>query len=479
MAEETGCLDRNRKSPTGDTHAWRQGRPLLRPVACEPLTRPVGLLETGRLMRENPMSILPAALFRQTRLSGPHLGRSIHEVSGPAEMKSILLDNYEAWRKSPLIMRMLRPILGEAILTAHGDNWHRQRKSLQPAFLRRQIEGFAPIMAEIAEATARRLAAEDQPVEVQSVLNDATFSVIERVLFSDAREFDRVRVRAAIEVILGETGTLRMSDLFPVPEWMPRPMSVRALRARHVFRKAAMAQIRRRRESGKSGDDLLGLLLDLRDPQTGEGLSDRDIRDTVMTFIAAGHETTAIALTWALYLVASDAPTQDRLRLEARAAMPHQQAQGLSAADLPRLPFSRQVIEEAMRLYPPAPILGRRAVAETEICGHPVRSGDVALLAFYALHRHESLWDHPDHFDPDRFGPDRRPADRYQFMAFGGGPRACIGASFALMEATIFLSTLVARLHFTPVEGHDVYPVMQVTLRPRGGMRLNVRALRG
>lgn len=476
MVEETGCLDEASSSPPGDSYAWRNGEPLLRPVACEPLTRLVGLVETGRLMRENPMSILPGALFRQTRLSGPHFGRSIHEVSGPAEMKSILLDNYEAWRKSPLIMRMLRPILGEAILTAHGENWHRQRKSLQPAFLRRRIEGFAPIMAEVAETTALRLSAEDQPVEIQAVLNDATFSVIERVLFSDAQEFDRVRVRSAIEVILAETGTLRMSDLLPAPEWVPRLMSARALRARHVFRKAAMAQIRRRRESGNSGDDLLGLLLELRDPETGEGLSDRDIRDTVMTFIAAGHETTAIALTWALYLVASDAPTQKRLRAEAAEAMAHGRA--LSAADLPRLTFSRQVIEEAMRLYPPAPILGRRAIAETEICGHPVKKGDVALLAFYALHRHETLWDQPDHFDPDRFSPERRPKDRYQFMAFGGGPRACIGANFALMEATIFLSTLVAKLGFTPVEGHDVYPVMQVTLRPRGGMALNIQTVR-
>ena len=128
-----------------------------------------------------------------------------------------------------------------------------------------------------------------------------------------------------------------------------------------------------------------------------------------------------------------------------------------------------------MRLFPPAPILGRRAVADTEICGHPVRKGDVALLAFYCLHRHKTLWEHPDHFDPDRWNPQRRPRDRYQFLAFGGGPRACIGAQFALQEAAIILSLIVSRTRITPAHG-EVEPVMQVTLRPKGGMRLKIKA---
>lgn len=446
-------------------------RDLFRPVACKPLTRPVSLIETGRMMRDNPMSILPEALFEQTMLTGPYIGKSVHEISGPAEMKSVLQDNFHAWRKSPLILRMLKPILGDAILTAHGESWRRQRMSLQPAFLRRRIEAFAPIMADIAEATVERLADAPQPVEVQGVLNDATFSVIEQVLFSQGAAFDRARVRAAIEVILEETGTMRMSDLIPAPEWMPRIMSPRAIHARHVFRKAAAAQIRARRAQSDPGDDLLGLLLKMRDEKTGRALSDTDIRDTVMTFIAAGHETTAIALTWALYLVANDPQTQDRLAEEADTVLAGRPA---TAEDAASLVFTRQVIEEAMRLYPPAPILGRRAVEATEICGHPVKKGDVVLLAFYALHRHKTLWEWPDHFDPDRFSPDRRPSDRYRFMAFGGGPRACIGANFAMMEAAIFLSSFVSRLRFEPVAGSDVYPVMQVTLRPRGGMPLNI-----
>jgi cytochrome P450 len=235
-----------------------------------------------------------------------------------------------------------------------------------------------------------------------------------------------------------------------------------------VFRRAADGQIRRRRAMADPGDDLLGLLLKVRDEETGQALSDVDIRDTLMTFVAAGHETTAIALTWALYLVANDPECQAALRAEADAVF----GTGTPGADeAGRLILHRQVIEEALRLFPPAPILGRRALADCEICGRPVKKGDVALLAFYALHRHETLWDHPGKFDPGRWSQERRPRDRYMFMAFGGGPRACIGAQFAMMEAVIVLSTILSRLTVAPAHG-AVKPVMQVTLRPEGGMPL-------
>lgn len=441
---------------------------LFTPAASPPLTEPVGLMTTAKLMRDNPMAILPEPLFRETLLTGPYLGRSVHELAGPAEMKSVMQDNFEAWRKSPLIMRMLKPILGDAILTAHGESWRRQRMTLQPAFLKRRMDRFAPLMADAAEAVVETLGDADGPVEVHSVMNDTTFAVIERALFSDVEGFDRAEVRSAIEVLLEEIGRVRYSDLVPFPEWAPRLMSPGALKARSVFRRAADGQIRRRRAMDDPGDDLLGLLLKVRDEETGQGLSDIDIRDTLMTFVAAGHETTAIALTWALYLVANDPDCQTALRAEADAVF----GTGTPGAEeAARLALHRQVIEEALRLFPPAPILGRRALADCEICGRPVKKGDVALLAFYALHRHETLWDHPEKFDPGRWSQERRPTDRYRFMAFGGGPRACIGAQFAMMEAAIVLSTILSRLSVKPAHG-EVTPVMQVTLRPQGGMPL-------
>ena len=450
----------------------RPPQALFTPASSPPLTEPVDLMTTARMMRENPLAILPEPLFHQTRLTGPYLGRSVHELAGPAEMKSVLQDNFTAWRKSPLIMRMLNPILGDAILTAHGESWRRQRMTLQPAFLKRRLDRFAPLMADAAVTAAETLAASAGPVECHAVMNDTTFAVIERALFSDVEGFDRSEVRAAIEVLLEEIGRVRYSDLVPFPEWAPRLMSPGALRARGVFRKAAGGQIRRRRAMDDPGDDLLGLLLKVRDEETGQGLSDTEIRDTLMTFVAAGHETTAIALTWALYLVANDPDCQAALRAEADTVF----GRGTPGAqDVAGLVLTRQVIEEAMRLFPPAPILGRRAIQDTEICGHTVKKGDVALLAFYALHRHETLWEHPERFDPDRWSAERRPTDRYQFLAFGGGPRACIGAQFSLMEASIVLSTILSRLTVTPAHG-EVVPVMQVTLRPRDGMALKFQA---
>lgn len=445
---------------------------LFKPVASEPLRAPVSLFAAARLMRDNPLAILPEPLFRETRLSGPYLGRAVHEVSGPAEMKSILQDNFEAWRKSPLILRMLRPVLGDAILTAHGKSWRRQRTMLQPSFLKRRIDRFAATMIAAGRQSAETLGgAGAGPIEIMGVMYDATFGVIEQVLFSDLDGFDRGDVRQAIDVLLEDIGRVRYSDLAPWPDWAPRLLTPSARRARRVFRGAVEGQIARRRQQAQAGDDLLGLLLDARDPETGDGLDDVEIRDTVMTFIAAGHETTAISLTWALYLLSHDVEVQTAVRAEARSVL----ASGVPDAEKARrLTLTRMVIEEAMRLFPPAPVLGRQAIRDTEICGHPVRKGDVALLAFYALHRHETLWAHPDRFDPLRWSEARRPVDRYQFMAFGGGPRACIGAQFAMMEASLMLGTLVDALSFAPAAG-KVAPVMQVTLRPRDGLCLHIR----
>lgn len=453
------------KGDTGMTDGFQ-------PARVTPLERPTNLLKTGMMMRDNPLSILPAPLFDKTILTGPYLGRSVHHVSGPAQMKSILQDNFEDWRKSPLIQRMLRPVLGDAILTAHGESWRRQRMTLQPAFLKRRLDPFAPIMAEASAMAVERLKHPQTP-EIMSVMSDATFAVIERVLFSDVEGFDRGEVRLAIEILLEEIGRMRLTDLAPVPEWTPRLMTARAGKARKVFRRAVEGQIARRRAASDAGSDLLGLLLTVRDEETGEGLSDTDIRDSVMTFVAAGHETTGIALTWALYLLANQPQAQARLREEAHAVLGDGPA---SAEHVSQLYFTRQVLEEAMRLYPPAPMVARRAVRATEICGRPVRKGDVALLAFYCLHRHTTLWDEPDSFDPDRWLRDRRPTDRYQFLAFGGGPRACIGMGFAMMEAIIMLATMVRDLEFSPqADARAVELAMQVTLRPAGGLHLDVK----
>lgn len=429
-------------------------------------TRPLSLWQTARVLQRSPVEILPCEAFQFTRISAPFLGRTVHTISGPEEMKSVLQDDPEAWRKSPLIQRMLRPVLGNAILTAHGDWWKTQRKAMQPGFVRQRIMNLVPEMARAGEAAAESLSSE---MDVMPALNQAALTVIERALFTEANRFDRQRIRTAIELVFAETGQTRFTDLLPLPEQTPRFLGFEAMRARKTLRNAVMAEIAARRESGQTREDLLQLLMDAQ-AGTGE-LSDTDIRDNVLSLVIAGHETTAIAIGWALYILASRGDWQDRVREEACAVSG---GDSFTAADVPKLVFTRRIVEETLRLYPPAPIVGRQAIRETQIAERSVRKGDVCILAFYALHRHHRYWSQPDAFDPDRFSPENRPTDPWVYKPFGGGPRACVGSVFALTEATIILATLIRRRQFSLPEGYQPDPVMMVTLRPEGGLPLVV-----
>ncbi|HEX8569750.1 MAG TPA: cytochrome P450, partial [Caulobacteraceae bacterium] len=219
--------------------------------------------------------------------------------------------------------------------------------------------------------------------------------------------------------------------------------------------------------------DLLGALIGARDPETGQGLSEAELVDNTLTFIAAGHETTTGALTWALYLIANDPPTQARLLEEARAAYGDGPA---GAEGLERLVFHDQVLQEAMRLFPPAAIISRRAARDIEVGPVRMRKGDDVNCMIYVMHRSSLLWERPAAFDPERFTPERRKArHRFAHMPFGGGPRVCIGARFAMNEAVVMLATLVRRLAFEPRPGAPPLPRVRATLRPAGGMPLVLR----
>ncbi len=436
-------------------------------------TRPLGLWRTAKVLRHSPVEILPLEAFQFTRISAPFIGRTVHTLSGPDELKAVLADDPDAWRKSPLIQRMLRPILGEAILTAHGDWWKVQRKAMQPGFVRQRIQALVPHMAAAAETAAGSLGATAGPADITPSLNQAALSVIEAALFTKPDDFDRATIRAAIEQVFEETGRTRFSDLLPLPETAPRILGPKALKARKILRNAVMREIAKRKTGAAKRDDLLQLLLDAQ-AEDGTGLSEIDVRDNVLSLVIAGHETTAIAIGWALYVLASRPEWQDRVRSEVNEA-----AGGapLEAAHLASLVFTRQIIDETLRLYPPAPLVGRQAVRDTQICERAVKKGDVAILAFYALHRHHRFWPDPDRFDPDRFSVGNRPTNPWQFKPFGGGPRACVGSGFALTEAVIILAALVRRLRFSVPEGYKPYPVMTVTLRPEGGLPLCVQGV--
>jgi cytochrome P450 len=238
------------------------------------------------------------------------------------------------------------------------------------------------------------------------------------------------------------------------------------------MRRAAMSALARRRQSGEQRGDLLGQMLAARDPETGTRLSDEELRDNIVTFIAAGHETTAVALTWTLYLIANDAETQQRLVEEVRSVAGDAP---LSAAHVEQLVFHEQVIKEAMRLYPPVALLQRRAVRDVDLGPVSLNAGEEAVCLIYCMHRNKRVWDQPEFFIPERFAPETSSGrHRFAYMPFGGGPRICIGMKFAYLEAAAILASLVRRLHFAPNPAHPIKPILRVTMRPQGGMPLYV-----
>jgi cytochrome P450 len=295
--------------------------------------------------------------------------------------------------------------------------------------------------------------------------------VIADVTLSDRGAIDRAAVGAALDAYVDRAARVSVLDVIGMPGWVPRPGRAAAARDLAGMQGAMDAAIARRRQTGPGAvPDLMDLLLGARDPETGREMSDAELRENLLTFIVAGHETTALTLAWALYLCAFDGAVQDRAREEAQAVLGDRAA---GAADVARLGYVRQVVEEALRLYPPGGFLSRTAQAEDRLSAAVIRPGDTVMIPVYGLHRHRKLWEEPDAFRPDRWEA-RDGIDRYQFLPFGDGPRICIGARFAMQEAVVILATLLARFRFTAVPGRRPDPVMILTLRPEGGVWLEV-----
>jgi len=300
------------------------------------------------------------------------------------------------------------------------------------------------------------------------------FDVIVRVTFSGGDGESTVpmdTVSEAIEHYLAKTARVSLLDFLGVPAWVPRPGRVRTHPTLKALKDGADAAIaERRRNPNADAPALLDLLLDAEDKKTGRRMTDAELRDNLITFLIAGHETTALTLSWALYLLALDPSTQKRAAQEAQAVLG---ARAATAEDVEKLTYVKQVLYETMRLYPPIPVHLRTAAADDEVCGHAVKKGDVMIVPFYALHRNRRLWDQPRKFVPERFD-DMTTIDRFAYVPFSVGPRVCIGADFAMQEATIILATLLARHRFKLTDEPAPKPKLILTLRPDRDIRLEV-----
>lgn len=442
------------------------------PVKVPLVTEPWGILRSLMTARRNVLEILPDVATRQPMVSGK-TGKRWHMVLDPAALRHILKDGLRNYPKSDVTKNILRPAIGDSLFIAEGAHWHWQRRAAAPAFSWRNISNLGPVMSHAADhATKRLMATDGQPVDLYDDMTTTTFEVISNVTFSNDEGFERAEIHKAIDSYIDQAAKISLLDILGVPAWVPRPSRMLPSSAMTQMKRVADQAIAKRTKP-RAIPDLLDLLLAGEDPETKRRMNTAVLRDNLLTFIVAGHETTALTLAWALYLCAFDQGVQDRARDEAVTVL---QGRTATADDLPALPYIRQIIDETLRLYPPAAILSRTAQASDTLCDREVRARDTVMLPIYALHRNHLLWDNPDAFDPDRFA-DPAKIDQFAYLPFGAGPRVCIGSGFAIQEAVIILATLLSRFRFKPVPGRDPKPVMILTLRPEGGVWLKAEQL--
>ncbi len=447
------------------------------PDTVIPPEKPLPLVRALLTMIENPLRVWPQTMYRTPYHGARWTGRTFHYFRKPEHMKAMFLDHADVFRKSPFQKKLLGPAVGEGLLTAEGEHWKFQRRAASPAFRIEMLRALVPAFTASAEATVQRMreGAAQGPVDVMGEMQHATLDVIvETILGGADPAFGHGRMAQTVSDYIETMGKPDLLDLFSMPAWIPRPWGAKGRRAAVGLKDSAVRAIERRRASGEERKDLLGLLLAARDPETGRGLSDDELRDNVVTFIGAGHETTALTLSYALYLIANSPDVQERLLREVTEACG---GRPVDASMLDGLVLHERVIKESMRLYPPVAIIDRIASENIDLGDVKVKKGDLAFALIYIMHRHELLWERPEAFDPDRFSDERSEGrHRFQFIPFGAGPRICIGLKFAYMEAVAILATLVRELKFSPAPGYHLQPNIRITLRPEGGMPLVVEA---
>ena len=441
------------------------------PVTRQPLVppRPPRAPETmtlfGRLaaMRESVIGTWGQRAYEEDIIQGRFFGHSSFILNTPDAIRHVLVDNYENYTRTPAGFRVLRPVLGEGLLIAEGRAWKHQRRTLAPAFTPRAVSTLVPHMITATDETIAKLKeTSGAPVDLRQAMQRMTLEIAGRTMFS----FEMSRHGATLRDFVMEYGSRlarpHFLDLLLPLSW-PSPQDFSRARFRKRWTRFIAMLMGERRAAGKNESaprDLFDLMVAARDPETGAAFSDEQLGDQVATMILAGHETTATALFWSLYLLALDPASQDMLAAEVQTATVN------GALDIERLKFTRAVVDETMRLYPPAFLIARAAAGPDTVAGLPVKKKDVILIAPWLLHRHEKLWRDPNAFIPTRFVPGAPPPDRFAYLPFGVGARVCIGAHFALVEATLALAKIIGTFRVELLDKEPVMPIGVVTTQP-------------
>jgi cytochrome P450 len=401
-------------------------------------------------------------------------GYDVYFLADPAAIEHVLVKNAKNYRKPSLLTGPVRLLLGNGLFTSEGAFWLRQRRLSQPAFLRGAIVRLAAGMTAGADDLIRtwEAAPDGRTVDIVQEMMRLVLHISGTTLFGSDVGSDADAVGVAQQTIFGFVRH-KMDNPLSAPLWVPTGRNRAYRSAKRLLDGVVLRLIASRRASGPAANDLLDLLLAARDEESGTGMSDEQLKDEVLTLLFAGHDTTTAALSWAWYLLARHPEVQEALHDEAAR---HLAGRTPTADDLPHLPLATAVFEEAIRLYPPAPGLARQAIEPDEIQGYPIPAKAILMPSQWVTHRHPAYWEAPDQFRPERFLPGRttdRP--KFAYFPFGGGPRVCIGNTFALIEGALVLAALAQRFHFRPADDQEVGIDMTFVLRPKGAVNLVVR----
>lgn len=443
------------------------------PPAPAPRTTPPGLLKMFWIVYNNPIELWGVPSYTEPYVhvrSG--IGGPLLVANDPGLIKHILLDRSKSFKLARVRQLVLKPILNEGLLTAENPIWKRSRKAMAPVFTPRHIHGFAGGMLKTSKTFADRFADMNGTFDMAQQMSELTYDVLAETLFSGEVPGNPNEFAEKVEILFETAARVDPFDIIQLPEWIPRYTRIKGRKVLKYFRDSVRETVGTRMAAIERGDqipdDFLTLLLNQSGPS---GLSRSEIEDNVITFFGAGHETTARALGWMFYLLAN-AP-------EERAKVEQEALTVTSTYDDPlewveRMPYAMAALNEAMRLYPPAPAISREATEETEWNGLTIAKGTQAMILPWTLHRHRQYWEHPDSFMLSRFLPkNAEKIHRYQFLPFGAGPRVCIGASFALQEAMIIIGVLMSQYRFDMAPGHNPpWPVQKLTTQPDGGLQM-------
>jgi len=412
----------------------------------------------ARALGENALLAFPPEAFEEEVLIRNFFGRRQIILSRPASIHHILVDNPANYRRTAATIRILRPLLGKGLLLSEGEDWRHQRQTVASAFTPRTIPMLARHIAQATNALIGRLADRgERPLDLLAEMQFLALEIAGRSMFSLAMDCHGAELRELVTGYAERLGRPSLLDfLLPLPIPSPRELARRRFHRRWMALIGRLIAERRARGPGGAPGDLFDLLsTEERDP-------DR-LADQFATLITAGHETTAVALFWALHLVAATPEVEERIAAEA--APLDLGPEGATEA-LPTLVYTRAVVQETLRLYPPAFTLARQARGTDAAGGIAIPARAVVLIAPWVLHRHRRLWDEPEKFDPARFLPGAPPPERCAYLPFGMGPRVCIGAQFALTEATLVLAAMVRTFHIERADAEPVVPVAVVTTQP-------------